>query len=68
MSVRASPGSRMAAILIVAVGVFVLFTGVVAGVPANVVAGVAFIVLGLALYGLLMRFTRKLRDVAAPMG
>ena len=62
MSVRASPISRTAAILIVALGVFVLFTGLVAGAVANDVEGAAFIVLGLALYGLLQRFTRKLEN------
>jgi hypothetical protein len=61
MSVRASPVSKTAAILIMVVGAFVLFTGVVAGVAINVVAGAAFIALGLALYGVLLRFTRKLR-------
>lgn len=62
MAVRASPISRTAAILIIVIGAFVLLTGLVAGAPANDVAGVAFIVLGLALYGLLQRFTRKLRE------
>lgn len=61
MSVRVSPISRTAAILIVAIGVFVLFTGLVAGVIASDVAGVAFIVLGLVLYALLLTFTKKLR-------
>ena len=61
MAVRVSPISRTAAILIVAVGAFVLFAGIVAGVPASDVAGVAFIVLGVILYWLLYRFTRNLR-------
>jgi len=61
MAVRVSPISRTAAILIVAVGAFVLFAGIVAGVPASDVAGVAFIVLGVVLYWLLYRFTRNLR-------
>jgi membrane protein implicated in regulation of membrane protease activity len=61
MAVRVSPISRTAAILIVAVGAFVLFAGIVAGVPASDVAGVAFIVLGVILYWLLYRFTRNLQ-------
>jgi len=59
--VRVSPISRTAAILIILVGVFVLFGGLVTGVLASDVAGLAFIVLGVALYRLLYRFTRKLR-------
>ena len=53
--------------MIMVVGAFVLFTGLVADVAINVVAGAAFILLGLALYGLLLRFTKKLRaEVAGP--
>lgn len=64
MSVKVSPISKTAALLIIAVGVFVLFTGLVAHVPANDAAGVIFIILGLVLYRLLFRFTRRLsRDV-----
>jgi drug/metabolite transporter (DMT)-like permease len=65
LSVKASPISRTAAILIIAVGAFVLFTGVVSGELEDDVAGVAFIVLGLALYALLSRLTRRLRTEAA---
>lgn len=61
MSVRVSPISRTAAILIIVVGVFVLFTGLVAGDLVSEVAGVSFVALGIALYGLLFRFTRKLK-------
>ena len=61
MAVRVSPVSRTASILIVAVGIFVLFAGLVTGAVANEVAGVAFIALGVALYLLLLRFTKKLR-------
>ena len=60
MAVRASPISRTAAILIIAVGAFVLLAGLVTGEAANEIAGVAFVVLGLVLYRLLFRFTRKL--------
>jgi membrane protein implicated in regulation of membrane protease activity len=62
--VRVSPISKTAALLIIAIGVFVLFTGLVADVLASEVAGAAFIILGLILYGVLFRFTRKLeRDI-----
>ena len=61
MAVRASPISKTAAILIVVVGLFVLLTGLVAGVVTTEVEGTVFVVLGVALYGLLRRFTRKLR-------
>ena len=60
LSVRASPISKTAAALIVVVGLFVLLAGVVTGVLAEMVAGVAFVVLGVALWGLLLRFTRRL--------
>ncbi|MDG6938244.1 MAG: hypothetical protein JRN42_06875 [Nitrososphaerota archaeon] len=61
MAVRASPISKTAAILIIIVGIFVLLAGLLARVVASEVEGIAFIALGLALYGLLRRFTRKLR-------
>ena len=61
MSVRASPISKTAAILIMAVGVFVLVAGLVTQSIASEVAGVAFLVLGVVLYRLLSRFTRNLR-------
>ena len=60
MSVRVSPISRTAALLIMAVGVFVLVAGLSTGEAANDLAGVVFIALGLFLYRLLFRFTRKL--------
>ena len=55
-----SPISKTAEALIVVVGLFVLLAGVVTGVLAEMVAGVAFVVLGVALWGLLLRFTRRL--------
>jgi membrane protein implicated in regulation of membrane protease activity len=58
--VRVSPISKTAAILIIAVGVFVLFGGLVTGIIASDIAGVAFIALGVVLYRLLFRFTEKL--------
>jgi hydrogenase/urease accessory protein HupE len=60
VSVRASPISKTAAILIIALGVFTLFAGLVAGVVVNEIAGAAIIVLGFFLYRLLFRFARKL--------
>jgi len=61
MSVRVSPISKMAAILIIAVGAFVLLAGFVTGELASYIAGSAFVVLGVVLYMLLIWFTRKLR-------
>lgn len=63
--VRVSPISRTAAILIVAIGVFVLTAGLVTGALASDIAGGAFIVLGLALYYILIRFTKKLEEEIA---
>ncbi|MDG6902435.1 MAG: hypothetical protein JRM80_10830 [Nitrososphaerota archaeon] len=62
MSVRVSPISKSAAILIIVIGAFVLLTGLVAGVLLNEVVGAAFMLLGVILYGLLLRLTRKLRS------
>jgi membrane protein implicated in regulation of membrane protease activity len=61
MSVRASPISKTASILIIAIGAFVLLGGFVTGDLASYIAGTAFIVLGVALYLLLIWFTKKLR-------
>ncbi len=60
MAVRVSPISRTAAILIIAVGLFVLLAGLSTGEVASDVSGVAFIALGIFLYLFLLRFTRKL--------
>ncbi len=63
MSVRVSPISRAAAILIMALGVFTF-------VFVNDIAGVVFIVLGVILYALLFRFTKRveheLREAESP--
>lgn len=65
VKVRVSPISRAAAILIVAIGIFVLTAGLDTDVLASEIAGGAFIVLGVALYLLLYRFTKKLeREIA----
>ena len=55
MPVRVSPVSRIASILIIAIGIFTLFVGYAAGVTADTIAGLAFIVLGVVLYRLLYR-------------
>ncbi|HYC11712.1 MAG TPA: hypothetical protein VEC02_03520 [Nitrososphaerales archaeon] len=54
MSVRVSPISRGAAVLIVIVGLFTMAF-------VNPIAGVAFVVLGVALYWFLYRFARRVR-------
>ena len=59
MSVRVSPISRTAAILIVALGIFTLIAGLSTGTLESTIAGVAIILLGVILYSLLFRFTRK---------
>jgi hypothetical protein len=65
VKVRVSPISRTAAILIIAIGVFVLTGGIVTGTLASAIAGGAFLVLGVGLYLLLFKFTRKLeREIA----
>ena len=61
MSVKDSAISMTAALLFIAVGVFVLFAGLAAGVLASDVAGAAFIALGVILYRLLFRFTKKVK-------
>ncbi len=65
VKVRASPISRAAAILIIAIGAFVLLAGLATDILASDVAGSAFIILGVVLYLLLYKFTRKLeREIA----
>ena len=64
-TVRVSPISRTAAILIIAVGLFVLTAGLVTGVLASDIAGGAFVALGVVLYLLLYKFTRKLQNEIA---
>jgi membrane protein YdbS with pleckstrin-like domain len=61
MSVRVSPVSKLAAILIIAVGAFVLLAAFATGELASYIAGSAFVALGVILYILLIWFTRKLR-------
>ena len=61
MSVRVSPISKTASLLIIAVGAFVLVGGLSTGDEISIIAGVAFVALGVVLYMLLLRFTRKLK-------
>ena len=61
MSVRVSPISKTAALLIVAIGLFTLAAGLSTGIIESTVAGVSITVLGVVLYRLLYRFTRKLK-------
>ena len=61
MSVRVSPISRTAAILIIAVGVITF-------ILVNPVAGIAFVVLGVVMYALLYRFRSKLESELARTG
>jgi hypothetical protein len=59
MSVKVSPISRSASLLIIVIGVFTLVVGWAAGILEERVAGIAFIVLGIGLYGLLYRLSGK---------
>jgi len=61
VSVRVSPISKTASILIIAVGIFTLIAGLTTGIIESTVAGVAITILGLVLYRLLYTFTRKLQ-------
>jgi tetrahydromethanopterin S-methyltransferase subunit E len=60
MSVRVSPISKTASILIIAIGVFVLYAGIVTDTLASDITGIAFIALGVILYFILIWFTKKL--------
>lgn len=62
MTVRVSPISKTAAILLVVLGLFTLVVGLATGVTGVIVAGLGITVLGLALYRLLYRFTRKVQQ------
>jgi membrane protein implicated in regulation of membrane protease activity len=62
MSVRVSPISRGAAILIILVGVL---TFLLAADAVGEVAGLVFVALGVGLYVLLYRFTRRLGEELA---
>jgi hypothetical protein len=59
MSVKVSPISRSASLLIVVVGIFTLLVGWATGILEDSIAGIAFIILGIVLYRLLYVFGRK---------
>lgn len=59
VKVKASPISRTASLLIIMLGIFTLVAGLSTGIVANMIAGGAFIALGLFMYKLLYRFSRK---------
>jgi membrane protein implicated in regulation of membrane protease activity len=61
MTVRVSPISKTAAILLIVLGLFTLVVGLASGVIEVTIAGLGIVVLGLALYRLLYRFTRNLQ-------
>lgn len=59
MSVKVSPISRFASLLIIAIGIFTLLVGWATGILEDSVAGIAFIILGVVLYRLLYVLGRK---------
>jgi drug/metabolite transporter (DMT)-like permease len=61
LSIRVSPISKWAAIIIVFLGLFLLVGGVASAEDDSIVAGVAVTVLGVVLYSLLFRFARKVQ-------
>jgi membrane protein implicated in regulation of membrane protease activity len=61
MTVRVSPISKAAAILLIVLGLFTLVVGLASGVIEVTITGLGIVVLGLALYRLLYRFTRNLQ-------
>jgi Na+/pantothenate symporter len=60
MSVKVSPISRSASLLIIVIGIFTLVVGWAAGILADKIAGIVFIILGIVLYGLLYSLSRKI--------
>ncbi len=63
--IRVSPVSKVAAIMIMALGVFTLVGGLATGYRILLGSGIGITALGIALYILLYKFTRKVfREVA----
>jgi membrane protein implicated in regulation of membrane protease activity len=59
LSLKVSRVSRMAALLIIALGIFTLVVGLASAFLEDTIAGIAFVILGVFLYSLLFRFTRR---------
>jgi hypothetical protein len=59
MSVKVSPISRSASLLIIVIGIFTLLVGWATGILEDSIAGIAFIILGVVLYRLLYVLGRK---------
>ena len=59
MSVKVSPISRFASLLIILIGIFTLLAGWATGILEDSIAGIAFIILGVVLYRLLYVLGRK---------
>jgi hypothetical protein len=59
MSVKVSPISRFASLLIIVIGIFTLLVGWATGILEDSIAGIAFIILGVVLYRLLYVLGRK---------
>ncbi len=61
MSVRVSPISKFAAIMIMALGIFTLIGGLATGYLILLGSGIGITALGIVLYALLYWFTRKVQ-------
>lgn len=59
VSVRVSPVSKTAALLMVVLGIFAMVAGLTTGTVESTLVGAGIIVLGVIMYRLLYRFTRK---------
>lgn len=62
MSVKVSPVSRTVSLLIIVIGIFTLVVGWATGILEDSIAGIAFVILGIILYGLLYRFGRVVQQ------
>ena len=59
MSVKVSPISRFASLLIIVIGIFTLAAGQATGILEDSIAGVAFVILGVVLHRLLYVLGRR---------
>ncbi|MGD0477096.1 MAG: hypothetical protein ABSB29_02885 [Nitrososphaerales archaeon] len=62
MSVKVSPISQSASLLIIVIGIFTLLAGWATGILEDSIAGIAFIILGVVLYRLLYVLGRKVEQ------